>query len=251
MAVNCRSVVPPGTLPLWFEVKGIEPKSDPAWKAADKARRLEFWTIAGRIAQEVKQREIQAGLDYAGRKLKPVKPRKARYASGARLDGEPLTPHRALSRTRRLLRYMVKQSGGLTMYWANGWGKILDYHRRGVCLKRGGRVIGRLPVRNVFGISPKGRKEIAERALASWKSGNKAKPANHFLTAPNGLAIDLPVDPEFGLGLDRERFLSEGVRLVRYAAGTRTVNPGTGIAGVATPNVRVMIDWNKRRGFAR
>lgn len=251
MMRTCRSVIAPGTLPLSFDVPGIEPKADPDWREADQARRLEFWTIAGRIAQEVKLREIQAGLDYAGRKLKPVQPRKARYASGARLDGEPLTPHRGLSRTRRLLRYMVKKTGGLTFYWANGWGQVLDYHRRGACLKRGGRVIGRLPVRNVFGISPKGRKEIADRALAAWKSGRRPKPAVHFLTAPSGLSIDLPVDPGTGLGLDRERMLAPGVRLVRYQAQARTVNPETGVSGAATPNVRVMIDWSKRRGFAR
>lgn len=245
---QCRSVIPPGTLPLTFRVEGIEPGGK-EWAEATPDERREFWKIAGRIASEVKQRELRAGLDYAGRRMKPVKPRKARYRSGARLDGDPLMPHRALSRTRQLLRHVVT-AAGLTFYWAAGWGRILDYHRRGACLMRNGRSVGRLPVRNVFGISPEGRKEIARRARSAWLAGVMPETQDGLIN-PGGLSVDLPFDPKRRVSFDRERYLAPGVRLVRSKATTRDVNPETGIEGAASGNYRIQIDWKKRRRFAR
>lgn len=238
----CRSVLPPGSMPLTFRVDGIEPKDD-AWAQATPEEKRLFWRNAGVIAMEVKQRELTAGLDYAGRKLRAVQPRRLRYKSGRPLDGEPLMPHRAMSRTRMLLRYMV-QATGIVFYWANGWAKILDYHRRGAVLKRHGRCVGRLPVRNVFGISPKGKQEIARRAAAAWRAGQTVKPSSiHPLMPPGGVSVSVPFDPAAKRPTTVEDFLSLGIKVTKSRATHREVNTATGIKGAKTPDVRLKLDW--------
>ena len=64
-------------------------------------------------------------------------------------DAPPLTPCRAASRTRSLLRSAAYPDGawiywGLDRHTGRPWGEILDYHRKG-----GGP--SRLPVRDVIG----------------------------------------------------------------------------------------------------
>lgn len=238
----CKSVLPPGSLPLNFKLDGIEPAKDPLWIKASPQARRRFWTLAARIGMEVKQRELSQGLDYAGRKLKPLKrKRRLKYRSGKRLDGDPLMPHRALSRTRRLLRYITHVSS-VTFYWAMDWGRILDYHRRGAMIVRGGKCVGRLPVRNVFGISPKGKQEIAARALAMWHSGEEYK-ERHQLMAAEGMSIDLPMDPGYRRPKTKAEYAAAGLNVQKVKTTHRTVNVDTGIKGVKTPDVRLIVDW--------
>lgn len=234
----CRSVLPPGSQPLTFTVTGIEPTNHPMWQKPIERQR--FWTVAGAIAMEVKQRELTAGLDHAGKPLKPVKPRRLRYQSGKRLDGAPLMPHRALSRTRRLLRYIV-QATQIVFYWEAGWAKILDYHRRGAVLKRRGKCVGRLPVRNVFGISPKGRKEIAERAKTAWIAGLPPERPIDPIMSPRGVSIELPRDKT--RPLTQADFLAMGVKTVVSTAQTRTINTGTQTPGARRTGLRVKVSW--------
>lgn len=242
MAMPFKSVLAPGSLPLSFLVKDVEPKDDPRWILASSTDRQRFWTLVGSIAQEVKQRELTAGLDYAGRKLRPVRLRKLKYRSGRILDGEPLMPHRALSRTRRLLRYIVNRSQ-VTFYWAMDWGRILDYHRRGAVIVRGGKPVGRLPVRNVFGISPQGRKEISQRATQLWLSGLSHKQAPHPLMPQQGLSVSIPFDPAMRRPKTVEDWLALGVNAVRSNSKTRTINPATGIPGVKSSGINIRVDW--------
>lgn len=249
----CDSVQPPGSLPLTFLVNGIEPPDladAPPW---DRSR---FWTIVGIIAERVKQDELQKGLDRHGRKLRPVKVRKVRFRrSGRVVDGEPLMPHRGLSRTRRLLRYTVT-SIGVLFYWANGWARILDHHRRGACLKRKGRIIGKLPVRDVFGISPDGMARIEAEAVRHWRNGTMPEKKIAGNMAEQGLGIEVPMDdtrkqrakgmppakPVTEWGVDD--FLAAGVRAQLSTAKTRTVNTATGPAGT-----RTRIQIGVRSGF--
>ena len=242
MAMPFRSVLAPGSLPLSFIVKDVEPKDDPRWILASSTDRQRFWTLVGSIAQEVKQRELTAGLDYAGRKLRPVRLRKLKYKSGRILDGEPLMPHRALSRTRRLLRYIVNRSQ-VTFFWAMDWGRILDYHRRGAVIVRGGKPVGRLPVRNVFGISPQGQKEIAQRALQLWLSGLEHKKAPHPLMPQQGLSVAIPFDPVRKPPKTVEDWLALGVRATLSTAKVRVVNTQTGIPGAAPSRVKIQTNW--------
>lgn len=239
--VPCRSVLPPGSMPLTFTVKGIEPADHPAWNKPQE--QIRFWTVAGAIAMEVKQRELQAGLDHAGRPLKPVKPRRLRYKSGKRLDGKPLMPHRALSRTRRLLRYIV-QATQIVFYWEAGWSKILDYHRRGAVLKRGGRCVGRLPVRNVFGISPAGKREIQTRAREQWEKRIVAeRPIDPIMTR-RGLGIELPQDvkamSELTQREKQQRLLSMGVQsVINTSNGQQVRNIGTNVPGARRTGILI------------
>lgn len=241
MPLPFKSVLAPGSLPLSFLVRDVEPKDNIRWILASSSDRQRFWTLVGSIAQEVKQRELAAGLDYAGRKLRPVKVRKLKYKSGRSLDGEPLMPHRALARTRRLLRYIVQRSQ-VTFYWAMDWGRILDYHRRGAVLMRGGKAVGRLPVRNVFGISPQGRQEIARRAKQLWLSGQEHKAPPHPLMKPEGVNVAIPFDPVRKPPKTVEDWLAIGVKTVRSTAKVSVSNPETGIPG-STSRVKIQANW--------
>lgn len=245
---------PPGTYPLTFLVKGIEPDGY-EWESALPSEKKRFWEIAGIIAEKVKQKELQQGLDRHGRKLRPVKYRKVKFRrSGRIVDGEPLMPHRALARTRRLLKYTIT-SIGVLFYWQNGWAKILDYHRRGACLKRNGRIVGKLPVRDVFGISPTGIKEIQREAISHWRRGTMPKKKIDPIMSDEGLSIELPMDS----GTDKqtgekikpltewsaEDFLAAGVKVTRFEGQNRTVNTATGTPGLMRTGMRVQVDWNQ------
>ena len=227
----CRSVIPPGKLPLSFSVKDVEPSDDPLWRRATPQQRQRFWTIAGRIANEVKQRELAKGLDYNGVPLRPVSVRLTRYKSGEMLDGPALMPHRAISRTRRLLRYIVQRTQ-VKFYWAMNWGKILDYHRRGAVLMRGGKCVGRLPVRNVFGISKKGMAEIERRAYLEWTNNIPHVPnrIHPVMTQPN-LSIDLPRDTGRPQVPSAEQLERMGLRISTAQNKNRIVNAATAPTG--------------------
>ena len=185
---------PPGSHPLTFLINGIEPTGQ-EWSRASKDDKKRFWTIAGTIAEKVKQEELQRGLDRFGHKLRPVRFRKVRFRrSGKIVDGEPLMPHRGLSRTRRLLKFSIT-SVGVLFYWQSGWAKILDMHRRGACIMRGGRVVGKLPARDVFGISPAGRDKIRRESISMWRRDQMPEPMlNGAMSPRGGLSIELPFD---------------------------------------------------------
>lgn len=244
----CESVPPPGTFPLTFIVSNIEPPEiaeSPPWE------RSRFWTIVGRIAERVKQDELARGLDRHGRKLRPVKVRKVRFRrSGRVVDGEPLMPHRGLSRTRRLLRYSVL-SFGVVFFWANGWARILDYHRRGACLRRKGRIVGKLPVRDVFGISPAGMERIKAEAAMHYRRGTMPEKKIAGNMVDQGLGIEIPMDDtsrQRAKGMPAakpitqwgvEDFLAIGVRAQRSTATVRVSNTATGIPGGRRTGIQI------------
>ena len=256
----CSNVQPPGSLPLTFLISGIEP---PELQDAPPDAKARFWRIAGIIAERVKQDELARGLDRHGRKLKPVRVRKIKFRrSGRVVDGEPLMPHRGLSRTRRLLRYTVT-SIGVLFYWGNGWAKILDYHRRGACLKRKGKIIGKLPVRDVFGISPAGMERIRAEAEMHWRNGTMPDKKIAGEMADTGLGIELPFDDTAtrrskGQGKakpigqwDQFDFIAAGVNVVRSTATTRTVNTATGTKGLRDTGLLLMRSANRPWKFAK
>lgn len=257
---TCDSVNPPGTFPLTFIVNGIEPpevSDGPPW---DRSR---YWSIVGIIAERVKQDELQRGLDRFGRKLRPVRVRKVKFRrSGRVVDGEPLMPHRGLSRTRRLLRYSVL-SFGVVFYWANGWARILDYHRRGSCLRRKGRIVGKLPVRDVFGISPAGMEKIKAEAARHWRNGTMPEKKIAANMAEQGLGIELPFDntatqrvkgqgPAKPIGQWTQfDFLAAGVNVVRSEATVRTKNTVTSVPGTRGTGLRIRTTFDKGFRFAK
>lgn len=257
---TCNAVPPPGTFPLTFMVSGIEPP-DVADSPPDARSR--YWSIVGRIAERVKQDELSKGLDRHGRKLRPVKVRRVKFRrSGRVVDGEPLMPHRGLSRTRRLLRYSVL-SFGVVFFWANGWARILDYHRRGACLKRKGRIVGKLPVRDVFGISPAGMERIKAESAVHFRNGTMPEKKIAGNMVDQGLGIEIPMDdtsrqrakgmppakPITQWGV--EDFLAAGVNVVRMNYQNRVVNTATSPTGMKGTGFSIVRDRSKQFRFAK
>lgn len=130
---------------------------DESWVYATDAQRKNYWRHVGTFAIVVYRGMIRRGLDADGKELKPVK----RTSRPDRATGPPLTPHYGMSRTSRLLA-MSARVNGCTIWWRAGWSRILGYH----AIKRGPR---RLPVRNVLGIYPAGRRKIAAEARRWWR----------------------------------------------------------------------------------
>ena len=257
---TCDSVNPPGTFPLTFMVSGIEPP-DVADSPPDARSR--YWSIVGRIAERVKQDELSKGLDRHGRRLRPVKVRRVKFRrSGRVVDGEPLMPHRGLSRTRRLLRYSV-MTFGVVFYWANGWAKILDYHRRGACLRRKGRIVGKLPVRDVFGISPAGIERIKAEADRHWRNGTMPEKKIAGNMVDQGLGIEVPMDDtrkQRAKGMPdaktftkwtAEDFLAQGVQAVRYESKNRVINTGTSPSTGGRTGIFIGTSFNRGFKFAK
>ena len=133
----------------------------PELAAAAVDHRAVYWRLIGGRALAVKKAEVLEGVGADGEPLLPVQRRQG---------GPPLIPHRANSRTYRLLA-LAARADGASLYWRSGggrttWPTILGYH----AYIHGPRS---LPVRNTIGISPEGtRKVMAESE--TWRAGYKA-----------------------------------------------------------------------------
>lgn len=82
-----------------------------------------------------------------------------------------------------------------------------------------------------------------DRLVVDIVSDDKPKRASEYCQAIQAIA-------DLNAGLAEERQIGPGVKLVRYKAKHRLVNPDTGIPGVASGDVRVVIDWTNRE-FAK
>lgn len=150
-----------------FRITGVEPR-DAAWKAAGPELRREFWRAVVAIGLVVKDDELARGLDRHGRSMDAIAAStraNRRSAMGyADPNAPPLTPAYGLSRTRSLLRGRAGKDYA-EFYWkfdaVDGvhWGRILGYHRKGK---------GRLPKRDVIGISPQSLTTIRHKAQIWW-----------------------------------------------------------------------------------
>ena len=153
-----------------FRISGIEPKRDAHWRKATEEERRAFWRVVVKLGLEVKDRELAAGLDRRGQLMTKIaeSTRKHRHSAMGEADpnAPPLQPAHGLSRTRALLAGRAKIDHA-EFFWrmdehtGKPWSRTLEYHRRGA---------GNLPSRNVFGISPNGVAEIANRALQWWNA---------------------------------------------------------------------------------
>lgn len=150
-----------------FDVRGIEPASDPAWFLAGDSVRRDFWRAVVLFVKDVKDDELAAGLDRRGRPLLPIaeSTRKNRVSAMGPADpsAPPLMPAYAVSRTR--LWFQGKAfADHATFGWRNGWGRVLAYHRSGKGPK--GR---KRPKRDVIGLSDKSLAKVKRLATAWWK----------------------------------------------------------------------------------
>lgn len=132
------------------------------WDQAALPLRRDYLTELGQVALEVKRRELLAGLDKDGRPMAPL--------HGLRKDqanGPPLCPHGEQSRTIRLLDFDIDENNGeILIFWHDGWDKILAHHAAGIRRLNGESE----PVRDVFGISPRGLDQIQQQARTWWQT---------------------------------------------------------------------------------
>lgn len=171
----------------------VGPVHDPAFAAAPQAVRDEVirWVMVFGLKE--KDRELAAGLDRHGVPLAPVS-----AATAAHRDSEmgpadpsapPLMPAYAVSRTRLLLdARSTPRRDGAEFFWqydahtGGSWGKILDYHRRGIG-RRGNRV-----KRDVIGISPESLSRVRDQVMARWSEYKR----NAFTYVPRLTVAEVP-----------------------------------------------------------
>lgn len=166
-------------------LREILPTSDPAWRTASLSLRLEARREAVRLGLEVKDAELAAGLDRSGRPLAAISQRtreNRRSAMGtADPNAPPLTPAYGLSRTRSLLDARI-EGDSILFFWrvdpvtGQHWGRTLGYHRDGK---------GRLPVRDVIGLSAQS-KAIWQARMAAWWTARKFGPVTSSPRRPAG-----------------------------------------------------------------
>lgn len=210
-----------------IRIEGIEP-TDERWRRSAPALRQEFWKIVGKIALAVYDRQVAAGLDRNGRPMKRVQIKdRPRFQSGKHVDGPPLTPHRALSRTRRLLTYR-SSSTDVVLHWKKEWGTILLFHADGPLHNKN------LPVRDVIGIAPSGMAEIERVALGWWRTGKLPDYVRND-NLMRGTSVDVPYDKASGfrkapLIPTRYKFVPLGYTPIHVerntATGAPSVTPG-------------------------
>jgi len=155
----------------------VEP-TDLAWTLADDATRAAFRREVVRLVLAEKDSELAAGRDRHGLKLARITKwtREHRRSEMGEADpsAPPLTPAYGLSRTRAYLDGRATQ-GEAEFFWRSGWGKILHYHRigaRNAWAKR-----GRLPVRDVIGLSNASINRVRSGVLLWWQARQPKAPA--------------------------------------------------------------------------
>ena len=157
-----------------FTIQGIEP---PDFQLRPERAQRAFWKTVVAIALVVKDEELAAGKGVNGRPLKPIsaytrKHRKS-WTGVADPNAPPLTPAYAASRTRFLLDGRALKDRA-EFFWRDDpitgkhWGRILGYHRDGA---------GRLPVRDVIGISRGGLTRVRKEAWKDWEKIKRGEDA--------------------------------------------------------------------------
>jgi hypothetical protein len=130
------------------------------FEAAPAALRAAALKQLGTLAVAELRRQLRAGKDAHGGKLQAIRHRRP---DGA--QGPPLSPHQAGSRFQKWARFAVA-SGHVTVFWSHGWAKIVGAHAFPRARKGGWS----LPVRDVVGLAPAGRRRVKAQ-LDTWWAG--------------------------------------------------------------------------------
>jgi hypothetical protein len=220
-----------------IEASDVAPTGDPTWAAAGPDVRRAFWRAVVAYGLKAHDEQTAAGLDRFGAPLRPIRPatrRNRRSEMGpADPNAPPLTPAYAVSRTRLNLTGRAEEDRAV-FGWTDGWGRILVYHAQGR---------GRLPVRDVIGLSPASVRKVRGWAAGwwiTWKRTGAAKVAKIPSNTPDRLP-KLGIKPErtmtFGVGAGARTDYAESKRL--YASGKSTgfyrVRPGRGLPSLGGP----------------
>ena len=180
--------------PLQIRLVGerYEPRDREGWRRATPDARARWWSLLAATAKALMDRQLAAGLDKRGRRMKPVQlAYRAVYESKRPVDGPPLTPNRATSRTRRLLKARVLQAG-VVLHWGKAWGEILRFHANGIPSKRG------KIKRDVGGLAPRYQQRLLEEMHVYWTTGKVPDRVSGdwggTTGRPGKIGIDLAID---------------------------------------------------------
>lgn len=165
---------------------------------AEASARAAICSALVAIVLEEKDKDLAAGIGADGAKLVAISEytRTHRHSAMGPADpnAPPLIPAWGLSRTRSLLTAEpTPNHTGVDVFWLfdpktrKPWGEILEYHRDGE---------GHLPVRNVFGLSPKCLARVRKR-LAKWWGLYKTGQAPILIPKPPAPLPKPPLAPKF------------------------------------------------------
>lgn len=157
-----------------FRIDDLAPTHSLSWQVAHPDQRRKFWQQVVVLVKEAKEKELVEGRDRFGKKLIPI----SRYTRAhrhsemgvANYAAPPLTPADDKSRTNAYFDGRG-HADHAEFFWRSGWGRILHYHRVGARNKWAKS--GRLPVRDVIGLSPKSHKWVKGKAWAWWDATGK------------------------------------------------------------------------------
>lgn len=149
---------------LEITITRFQPPEPEVWSRATEAQKKAWYALVGQKAEETLKARLLEGRDKYGHKLlRRLRPR------SDHANGPPLSPHRDTSRSIRLIDSRATPSS-CTIFWREGWGEILKYHKDGIPSRRGKRI------RDVGGFTSKERIEIYNLALKEWKPPTLEKP---------------------------------------------------------------------------
>ena len=200
-----------------YTIRGILP---PALRMESDDVKLTFWSHVVAEGLREKDRELSRGLDAEGRPLKPIAPETRKHRRSAMTptgkgdpSAPPLTPGRALSRTRSLLAGRAFPDRA-EFWWRydpltyDSWARILrDQKRKG---------------RDVFGLSPAGLARVTAR---SWRAlrphaAGQARRRHAAARRPAAPAAAPQVLPM--VGSTRMTYATTGIGAEPHAPGART-----------------------------
>ena len=224
-----------------FLVENIEPRMDPWWPLAGEQTHRAFWRAVVSFVLETKDLSLSKGLGRDGRPLKPISAytRRHRKSEMGTPDpsAPPLTPAHGLSRTRAWLTGRAFPTHA-EFFWKGGWGRILDYHRRGA---------GHLPIRDVIGLSYQDLVKVQRLANGwwlNWKKGTRVETqAEQFeFLAPAAVKVQ-PAPGKVAVVLPPPRKIAV-VGSTDFENMTFGIGPGSGIE-----RARAALDAGYHTGF--
>lgn len=175
-----------------FTIHGADfTPNDEAWRVATTAQKRAYWKKVGEFAILAKRMDLTDGVDVHGMALKPVKmewrlgvppafdtsrlkPGRFKPSPQDGATGPPLLPRGDTSRFSRYLQAVVRNDG-VTVFWGQGWGLVVDAHRIGARINPGfgnPRVTIKLPVRDTVGLSPRRAEWVRQRAADYWRNAS-------------------------------------------------------------------------------
>lgn len=231
----------------------------PGWKSAPAAARADLARALVAFALEEKDADLAAGIGADGKALAALalKTRENRRSAMGPADpnAPALTPAHGLSRTRSLLTGRVEASGQGAVFWwkfdpvtAKDWGEILDHHRKGA---------GRLPVRDVFGLSPQAVARVRRRLREWWRAYQVGRASVPVAAEPAALPTPAPAFvvqsvPEYVPKFPELAVAKNPHHVSRIEINGKRYVLGAGIGGRATAaSIRKSIAAGTFSGFRR